>query len=51
MKTRKNNKNKSNKKYTRKQYNSKDGMMTAIWGPSLWHALHSISFNLQYKIK
>ena len=26
-------------------YNSGDGMMTRIWGPSLWHALHTISFN------
>lgn len=49
MKTIKNKKNKSNNKYTRKQYNSKDGMMTAIWGPSLWHALHSISFNYPVK--
>lgn len=28
---------------TRKHSNN--GMMTAIWGPSTWHLLHSISFN------
>lgn len=39
------NKRKIKTKYTRKQYNSKDGMMTTIWGPGLWHALHTISFN------
>ena len=26
-------------------YNSGDGMLTKIWGPSLWHVLHTISFN------
>jgi hypothetical protein len=26
-------------------YNSPDGMMTSIWGPPLWHTLHTISFN------
>ena len=31
--------------FTRKDYNSNDGMMTSIWGPSTWHLLHSISFN------
>lgn len=45
MKTRKNH-NKSKKyKYTQKDYNSKDGMLTRIWGPSMWHSLHTISFN------
>ena len=31
--------------YTRKQYNSGDGMLTSVWGPSLWHYLHLMSFN------
>ena len=31
--------------FTEKDYNSNDGMMTSIWGPSTWHLLHSISFN------
>jgi hypothetical protein len=35
--------------FTKKDYNSSDGMMTSIWGPSIWHYLHVISFN--YPIK
>ena len=39
-----------NKKiFTDNDYNSSDGMLTSIWGPSLWHTLHTISFN--YPIK
>lgn len=30
-------------------YNSGDGMMTSVWGPPMWHVLHTISFN--YPIK
>lgn len=26
-------------------YNSGDGMMTSVWGPPLWHVLHTMSFN------
>ena len=26
-------------------YNSNDGMLTAVWGPSQWHFLHTMSFN------
>jgi hypothetical protein len=26
-------------------FSSDSGMMTAIWGPALWHTLHTISFN------
>jgi hypothetical protein len=26
-------------------FNSGDGMLTTVWGPSLWHTLHTISFN------
>jgi len=43
----------SMKRYTRKKlsifskedYNSNDGMLTTIWGPSMWHCIHTISFN------
>jgi hypothetical protein len=35
--------------FTEKNYNSDDGMITSIWGPPLWHSLHTISFN--YPIK
>ena len=31
--------------FNKKDYNSKDGMLTSVWGPSLWHSLHAISFN------
>ena len=31
--------------FTEQDYNSNDGMMTSIWGPTLWHSLHTISFN------
>ena len=49
MKTQKKKLNKTKKKYTLKHYNSKDGMMTSIWGPSMWHTLHTISFNYPVK--
>ena len=31
--------------YTRKHFESNDGMLTTVWGPSTWHMLHTISFN------
>lgn len=27
------------------ELNSNDGMLTTVWGPALWHSLHTISFN------
>ena len=33
------------KTYTRKDYQSGEGMLTTVWGPSLWHFLHTMSFN------
>ena len=49
MKTRKD-KKKVQKKYkkkvfTKKNYNSGEGMLTTVWGPSMWHYLHTMSFN------
>lgn len=40
-----------NKKYVfnEQDYQSDNGMMTSIWGPPMWHILHTISFN--YPIK
>jgi hypothetical protein len=35
--------------FSESDYNSGDGMMTSVWGPPLWHSLHTISFN--YPIK
>jgi hypothetical protein len=32
-------------------YNSNEGMITRIWGPPLWHSLHTISFNYPVKPK
>jgi len=31
--------------YSEEDYNSNDGMLTTVWGPSMWHILHTISFN------
>ena len=36
---------KKRRTYTKKEYNSGDGMLTSVWGPSLWHYLHTMSFN------
>ena len=38
MKTRKN-------IFKKKHFESSDGMITKIWGPSMWHFLHTLSFN------
>ena len=35
----------SKKTFTKDDYKSSDGMLTSIWGPPMWHALHTISFN------
>jgi Erv1 / Alr family len=35
--------------YTKDDYNSGDGMLTSVWGPSLWHFLHTMSFNYPTK--
>jgi hypothetical protein len=31
--------------FSESDYNSGDGMLTSVWGPSLWHYLHTMSFN------
>lgn len=31
--------------FTDKEYQSGDGMLTSVWGPSMWHFLHTMSFN------
>ena len=35
--------------FKKKDYDSGDGMLTTIWGPSLWHFLHTMSFNYPVK--
>ena len=41
--------NNKKKVFTKKHYLSGDGMLTTVWGPSMWHYLHIMSFN--YPIK
>ena len=31
--------------YTNDDYKSNDGMLTSVWGPGMWHYLHTMSFN------
>ena len=31
--------------YNNAEYNSGDGMLTSVWGPGMWHYLHTMSFN------
>jgi hypothetical protein len=53
--TRKNRKKKKKKKrktqkvYDKDDFKSGDGMLTTVWGPSLWHYLHTMSFNYPVK--
>tara|TARA_Y100000816_G_scaffold263294_1_gene221553 strand:- start:24671 stop:25357 length:687 start_codon:yes stop_codon:yes gene_type:complete len=35
--------------FTLKDYSSGDGMLTSVWGPSMWHYLHTMSFNYPVK--
>lgn len=36
---------KRKKYFTKIDFNSGDGMLTSVWGPSMWHYLHVMSFN------
>ena len=51
--TKKTNKTKKTKKtrkvYKKGDFKSGDGMLTSVWGPSLWHFLHTMSFNYPVK--
>ena len=40
---------KGKKTYDKEDYSSGDGMLTTIWGPSMWHYLHTMSFNYPVK--
>ena len=45
-------KNKTRKRkriFVKKDFVSGDGMVVSLWGPAMWHSLHTISFN--YPIK
>ena len=48
-KNKKNKKNKTIKRFSKKELNSNDGMLTTVWGPSMWHYLHIMSFNFPLK--
>jgi len=37
--------NKTKRVYKKDEYLSSDGMLTTVWGPSIWHFLHTMSFN------
>lgn len=41
--------NPKNRTFKKKEYSSGDGMLTTIWGPSMWHFLHTMSFNYPVK--
>ena len=43
--TRKIHPNTNLKTYEDKDYSSNDGMLTTVWGPGIWHYLHTMSFN------
>ena len=45
MKKTKKKQNKSVRTFSKKHYNSGDGMLTTAWGPAIWHYLHMMSFN------
>ena len=38
-----------NRTFKKKDYISSDGMLTTVWGPSIWHYLHTMSFNYPVK--
>jgi hypothetical protein len=47
-KTKNRSKNKKTKKcrvFKKNDFYSGDGFLTSVWGPALWHSLHTISFN------
>jgi len=31
--------------FSLKEYNANDGMISSVWGPPMWHYLHTMSFN------
>lgn len=31
--------------FTEDMFDSNEGMLTSVWGPAMWHVLHTISFN------
>jgi len=48
-KTKRNKSIKKRRTYKKKHYYSGDGMLVSVWGPAMWHSLHTISFNYPVK--
>jgi hypothetical protein len=44
-KTRKRHATTHNRTFKKRDYESNDGMLTTVWGPGMWHFLHTMSFN------
>ena len=42
-------KTKKKTNFSKREMNSNNGMLTTVWGPSLWHYLHILSFNFPLK--
>lgn len=40
---------KTRKIYKEHDFSSGEGMLTSVWGPTLWHYLHTMSFNYPVK--
>jgi hypothetical protein len=38
-----------NRVFSTKDFSDADGMLVSIWGPALWHSLHTMSFNYPVK--
>ncbi len=47
--SRKDKKTRKNRVYSKSDFSSGDGMLTTVWGPSIWHFLHTMSFNYPVK--
>ena len=45
MKTERNKKQHKRRTFKKNDYVSGDGMLTTVWGPGLWHYIHTMSFN------
>ena len=45
----KNIKSKKSNVFVKRDFSSNDGMLTSIWGPGLWHFMHTMSFNYPMK--
>ena len=43
------NRTRKSRVFKKKDYNAGDGMVTSVWGPPLWHYLHTMSFNYPVK--